>query len=166
MKTRHVFVTDSVAGATSAVAAAKRTGIEEGDISLIANSNIEMEEIPDSLRNAGTDFVPAAMRGAVSGGTLGLLGGLIGVAVPPIGLTVAGVAGVTLVGAAIGTWVTALIGSMVPDEVHRRFESEIKAGRILIVIDATDALMGATTVALREAGATQLPYESTSALTR
>lgn len=165
MKTRHVFVTDSVAGATSAVAAAKRTGIEEGDISLVAKSDIEMEAIPDSLRNAGTDFVPAAMRGAVSGGTLGLLGGLIGVVVPPIGLTVAGVAGVTLVGAAIGTWVTALIGSMVPDEVHRLFESEIESGRILIVIDTTDALMGATEAALREAGATQLPYETTSALT-
>jgi hypothetical protein len=166
MKTRHVFVTDSVAVATAAVAAARRAGIEKHDISLVANSEIEMESVPDDLRNAGNDFIPAAVRGAVSGGSLGLLGGLIGIVVPAVGLTVAGVAAVTLVGAAVGTWVTALVGSMVPDEVHRRFEAEIRAGRILIVIDETAAVMVAAEAALREAGAEQLPYEATSALTR
>ena len=166
MKTRHVFVVDSVPVATAAVAAAQRAGIEKNDISLIANSRIEMDNIPDELKNAGTDFVPAAMRGALSGGSLGLIGGLVGVAVPAIGLTVAGVAAVTLIGAAVGTWVTALIGSMVPDEVRRRFENEIEAGRILIVIDETAECMVAVEAALREAGAEQLPYEATSALTR
>jgi len=166
MKTRHVFVTDSVAVATAAVAAARRAGIEKHDISLVASSEIEMESVPDDLRNAGNDFIPAAVRGALSGGSLGLLGGLVGIAVPAVGLTVAGVAAVTLVGAAVGTWVTALVGSMVPDEVHRRFEAEIRAGRILIVIDETAAVMVAAEAALREAGAEQLPYEATSALTR
>jgi hypothetical protein len=166
MKTRHVFVADSVPVATAAVAAARRAGIERGDISLVASSRIEMESIPDDLKNAGNDFVPAAMRGALSGGSLGLLGGLVGVVVPAVGLTVAGVALVTLVGAAVGTWVTSLVGSMVPDEVHRRFDQEIQAGRILIVIDETAEVMSAAEAALREAGAEQLPYEATSALTR
>src|SRR3546814_6003247 len=85
--------------------------------------------------------MPAAVRGAMEGGSAGLIGGLIGVVVPPIGLTIAGVAATTLVGAAVGSWVTALIGSMVPDEVHRRFESEIRAGRILIVVDETPGTM-------------------------
>jgi len=166
MKTRHVFVTDSVAQATAAIAAARRAGIGEHDISLIADSAIEMEEVPADLRNAENDFMPAAARGAITGGSLGLIGGLVGVVVPPIGLTVAGVAITTLIGAAVGSWVTALIGSMVPDEVHRRFESEIRAGRILLVVDETPEAMAAAEAALREAGAEQLPYEATSALHR
>src|SRR5690606_7393028 len=108
MKTRHVFVADSVAQATAAIAAARAIGIGERDISLVADASIEMQEVPDDLRDAGTDFVPAATRGAIAGGTMGLLGGLVGVVVPPIGLTVAGVALTTLVGAAVGTWVTSL----------------------------------------------------------
>jgi hypothetical protein len=166
MKTRHVFVTGSVAQATAAIAAARRAGIGEHDISLIADSAIEMEEVPDDLRNAENDFMPAAARGALAGGSAGLIGGLIGVVVPPIGLTIAGVAITTLIGAAVGSWVTALIGSMVPDEVHRRFESEIRAGRILLVVDETPEAMAAAEAALREAGAEQLPYEATSALHR
>jgi len=166
MKTRHVFMVDSVADATAAIAAAKAAGIDEQDISLIADATTEMQEVPDTLRNAETDFMPAARRGAITGGTAGLIGGLIGVVVPPIGLTVAGVAITTLAGAAVGTWVTSLVGSMVPDEVHRRFESEIRAGRVLIVIDAEPEVIGAAEAALREAGAEQLPYEATSALQR
>jgi hypothetical protein len=166
MKTRHVFVTGSVAEATAAIAAARRAGIGEHDISLIADSSIEMEEVPADLRNAENDFMAAAARGAMAGGSLGLIGGLVGVVVPPIGLTIAGVAITTLIGAAVGSWVTALIGSMVPDEVHRRFESEIRAGRILLVVDETPAAMAAAEAALRGAGAEQLPYEAASALHR
>lgn len=166
MKTRHVFVTDTVAEATAAIAAARRAGVGEHDISLIADSSIEMQEIPDDLRNAESDFMPAAARGAMAGGSVGLIGGLVGVVVPPIGLTVVGVAAITLIGAAVGSWVTSLVGSMVPDEVHRRFESEIRAGRILLVVDETPDAMPAVESALREAGAEQLPYEATSALQR
>jgi len=166
VKTRHVFVTDSVAEATSAIAAARRAGVGGDDISLIADSSIEMQEVPDELRNAESDFVPAAARGALAGGSVGLVGGLVGVVVPPIGLTVAGVALATVIGAAMGTWVSSLIGSMVPDEVHRRFESEIRAGRVLLVVDETPEAMAKVESALRNAGARQLPYEATSAMQR
>lgn len=166
MKTRHVFVADSLPAATAAIAAAKRAGIGEHDISLVADSATEMEAVPADLRNAENDFMPAAARGALAGGSVGLIGGLVGVVVPPVGLTIAGVAATTLVGAAVGSWVTALIGSMVPDEVHRRFDSEIRAGRILIVVDETPQVMALAEAALREAGAEQLPYEAISAMHR
>ena len=38
----------------------------------------------------------------------------------------------------VGTWVSALLGSTVDDPVRRKFEGEIKAGRILVVLDAED----------------------------
>jgi hypothetical protein len=166
MKTRHVFVADSLPVATAAIAAARHAGIGEHDISLVADSSIEMQDIPADLRNAENDFMPAAARGAIAGGSAGLIGGLVGVVVPPIGLTIAGVAMTTLVGAAVGSWVTSLIGSMVPDEVHRRFDAQIRAGRILIVVDETPQVMAAAEAALREAGAEQLPYEAASAMHR
>ena len=78
MKTRHVFVADSVPVATAAVAAAKRAGIERNDISLIASSQIEMESIPNDLKNAGNDWsrslgIGSTMRKCRSGHS-GLLG--------------------------------------------------------------------------------------------
>lgn len=163
MKTRHVFAIDTVEAATAAVMAARRTGIEDGDISLVANADIEMNTIPDELKNAESDFVPAALRGALAGGAMGLAGGVIGVVVPAIGLTAAGFALVTLVGVAVGTWVSALVGSAVPDEVRRKFAAEIAAGRILIIIDETEAVMADAEAALRKAGAQRLDYECTSA---
>src|SRR3546814_9915159 len=107
--------------------------------------------------------MPAAVRGARAGGSAGLIGGLIGVVVPPIGLTIAGVAATTLVGAAVGSWETPLIGSMVPDEVHRRFDSEIRAGRILIVVDEPHGTMAAAEAPPPAAGAEKLPYQANNA---
>src|SRR3546814_12189053 len=104
MKTRHVFVTDTVDHATAAIAAARRAGIKDGDISLIADSSIEMQEVPDDLRNAENDFMPAAVRGPMAGGSAGLLGGLIGAGVPPTGLTIPCVAARRQAGAAVGRW--------------------------------------------------------------
>jgi len=164
MKTRHVFMIDTVPAATAAVAAARSAGIEDGDITLVANQDIEMGAIPNELRNAHSDFIPAALRGSMTGAAMGLIGGLIGMMIPATGLTLIGVALTTLLGATIGTWVSAMVGSSVPDAVHRRFASEIESGRILIVIDETDKVMAAAEAALLDAGASRLSYESFSAL--
>ncbi len=138
MKTRHVFLMRDLASARMAVASLQTSGMPEKDISIVARADIEMERIPDDYRNASTDFIPAALRGTVGGGTAGLLAGLIGIAVPAIGITVAGVAALTLIGAATGGWATALAGSAVPDPIRRRYEQEIADGRILVVIDVDD----------------------------
>src|SRR3546814_12984575 len=65
----------------------RRAGIKDGDISLVADSSIGMQEVPDDLRNAENDFMPAAVRGAMAGGSAGLIGGTT----TPISLTIAGV---------------------------------------------------------------------------
>ena len=98
-----------------------------------------MSDISDDYRNASTDFMPAALRGAIGGGSAGMLAGLIGVAVPAIGITIVGAAAIALIGAATGAWTSALAGSALPDPIRRRFEEEIEAGRILLVVDTTEA---------------------------
>ncbi len=164
MKTRHVFSVPDLATAQLAIRAAREAGLTNDNLSLIARSDIELESIPDRHKEASTDFLPAAMRGAATGGAAGLVAGLAAIAFPPLGVTLAGAALLTAGGAAVGTWVSALVGSTVEDPVRRRFEDEIQAGRILVVLDAEDPQLPAAAAAITAAGATPLPYEATTAL--
>jgi hypothetical protein len=165
MKTRRVFSTPSVAVARDAIGAACRTGVEDTDISLIARSDIELEAIPERHKESDTDFMPAALKGASIGGATGLLAGIAAVVIPPFGVTLAGAAIMTVLGAAVGTWSAALMGSSLPDPVRRKFEEEIEAGRILVVLDAEDDQLPAIEAAVAATGAIPLPYSPTDAMT-
>lgn len=164
MKTRHVFSTPNLAAARAAMQAARVAGVAPEDISLVARSDIELDT-PEQHREAGSDFFPGAVRGVVGGGATGLLAGLVAVAIPPIGVTLAGVAALTLAGAMVGSWTGAIAGASVPDPVRRRFEGEIEAGRILVVLDGDKELLAAAQPALVAAGATPLPFDTPTALT-
>lgn len=164
MKVRRVYSTSSLPAAQTAIRDIRDAGIEDDDISLIARSDIELERVPEHQKEAPTDFKHAALRGAGLGGATGLLAGLAAVAFPPLGLTIAGVALTTLGGAAVGTWASALVGASLPDPIRRRFEEEIEAGRILIVIDGEGEALERAEAALNAAGAVHLPYDEPSAL--
>lgn len=163
MKLRRVFSTADLQAAEIAIDAARTAGVPNDDISLIARSDIEMQQIPDDRLDASSDAVPAAVRGAATGGAMGLLAGLVGVAFPVIGITAAGVALVSLVGAAVGGWSSALMGSAVPNAVRRTFEEEIAAGRILVIIDDEESRAAFVDAAIMAAGATHLPFHQRSA---
>ncbi|MCX7514271.1 hypothetical protein [Frateuria sp. STR12] len=160
MKTRCVFSTTDLAAARAAMAAARQAGIPDDDISLIAREDIELQHIPDHLMVGRTDFYPAAARGAACGGGTGVLLGLIAVAVPPLGVTLAGATAIALAGAAVGCWTGALVGTDVPDAVHRKFKGDIEAGRILVVIDATRERLAAACPSLLATGARHLPLHA------
>ena len=165
MQTRHVFSVPDLDTARDAIRVAREAGLTNDNLSLIARSDIELESIPDRHKEASTDFMPAALRGAATGGAAGLVAGLVAIAFPPLGVTLAGAALLTAGGAAVGTWASALVGSSVEDPVRRKFEEEIQAGRILVVLDAEDPQLPAAEAALTAIGATALPYEGTTALT-
>ena len=164
MKIRRVYSTSSLPAAEAAVRAVRSAGIPDEDVSLVARGDIELQAMPEHQKEAPTDFKHAAIRGAGIGGATGLLAGLVAVAIPPLGLTLAGVALTTLGGAAVGTWASSLVGASLPDPVRRKFEDEIESGRILVVIDGEEESLGPAEAALREAGAVHLPYEDASAL--
>lgn len=163
MKQRRVYSTPDVHAAREAVRAAHQAGLDDDCISLVARSDIELDSIPDRHKEADTDFVPAAIRGAGWGGAAGLLAGLAAVVATPLGLTIAGAAVTGLMGALIGGWASALAGSTLPDPVRQKFDDEIKAGRILVVLDAEDERLGPLDAALRAVGAEPLPFEATTA---
>lgn len=164
MKIRHVFSTPSLDAAQSVMNAARGAGVDDDDILLVARSDIELEEIPNDRKEADTDLLPAALRGAGYGGAAGLLAGLAAVVITPIGLTLAGAAAAAVAGALVGCWASALIGSALPDPIRRKFDDEIQSGRILVVLDGEKPFLDGIEPSLVAAGATPLPYESTKAM--
>ena len=144
--------------------AARSAGIEDNDLLLVARSDIELQSIPDDRKEADTDMLPAALRGAGYGGTAGVLAGLVAVVVPAVGLTLAGAAAMGLAGAMIGTWSSALMGSALPDPIRVKFEDDIQAGRILLLVDGTEDLLIRAESGIVRAGAVRLPFESSKAM--
>jgi hypothetical protein len=163
MKTRHVFATDGVSAAQQALAAARAHGIADDDLSLIARHDIELERIPDDRKQVAMDFMPAALRGSATGGAAGLLAGLVALAVPTMGVTLAGVGALALIGAVVGTWSSSLVGASIPDEVRRTFEREIGDGRVLLIVDGEPKLLPEAEAAIVATGARPLPYQATTA---
>ncbi|MGO1072066.1 hypothetical protein [Lysobacter sp. CA199] len=145
--------------------AAREAGVHDDDILLIARSDIELESIPNERKEADTDLMPAALRGAGYGGAAGLLAGLVAVVVTPIGLTLAGAAAATAAGAMIGCWASALMGSALPDPIRRKFDAHIRAGRILVVIDGDRDLLGQAEARMlaNTVGAEILPFDAPKA---
>lgn len=165
MKIRHVFSTPDLDTAQAVMDTARSAGVGNDDILLVARSDIELEDVPNEHKEADTDLIPAALRGAGYGGAAGLLAGLAAVVLTPIGLTLAGAAAATVAGAAVGCWASALVGSSIPDPIRRKFDAEIQAGRILVVLDGKKEFLDPLEPTLIAAGATPLPYESTKAMT-
>lgn len=165
MKQRRVYRTDDIAQATRAVEALRARGISDDDISLVARSDIELQSVPNRHKEADTDFMPAAIRGAGIGGATGLLAGLAATVVTPVGITLAGAAVVGAVGALVGTWASALMGAALPDPIRQKFDDEIAAGRILVLVDAESPVHERLGDALANAGATLLDYDALASMT-
>jgi len=164
MKVRHVFSTPDLDTAQAVMNAARGAGVHDDDILLVARSDIELQEIPNEFKEADTDLIPAALRGAGYGGAAGLLAGLAAIVITPIGLTLAGAAAAAVAGALVGSWASALVGSSLPDPIRRKFDDEIQAGRILVVLDGDKDFLDRTESIITTAGGTHLPYEASKAM--
>ena len=164
MKTRRVFSTPDLVTARAAIQAAKEAGIHDQDISLVARSDIEVGHIPNRRKEADSDFVPAAFRGALFGGIAGLVAGAIAVMLfPSVGISWAGAGLVSLAGVLMGAFASSLVGSSLPDPVRQKFDGEIKAGRILVLVDGAAELLPAVETAVSRTGALPLPSWEASA---
>ena len=164
MKTRHVFSTRDLGAAEEAVSALRQAGIANDDVSLVAQHVMENERIPDEQQDTSDDFSRGGVKGLLTGGGTGLLAGLVAVAVPPLGITLAGAAAMAVAGAAVGGWMGMLTGTSEPGKVRREFEDEIAAGHILVVVDGDECTLAAADAALLAVGATPLPFDAPTAI--
>lgn len=164
MKIRHVFSTPDLASAQAAMDAARHVGVDDHDLLLVARADIELDAIPNERKEADTDMLPAAVRGAGYGGASGLLVGLVAFALPPLGVTLAGVAAAGLAGAMVGCWASALAGASLPDPIRRKFEDEIQRGCILLVVDGSRETLARAEPAIIRTGAILLPFDAPTLL--
>jgi hypothetical protein len=164
MRTRHVFSTDDIHAARSAVDALRQAGLSDDNISLVARQDIENFQIPDDQQDTRGDFGRGGLKGALAGGGSGLLVGLVAVAVPALGITLAGAAAMTAAGAAVGGWMGLLTGTAEPGPVRRRFEDEIAAGHVLVAVDGEQDDLARADAVLLDLGATLLPFDAPSAI--
>jgi hypothetical protein len=163
MNKRHAFVVDSLDEAKRCVSAARRLGLADDAISVVARSDSELQPLPDDLHEASPmDTVPAAVRGLAGGGATGLLLGLVAAAIPGLGVTLGGAALIGVLGASIGTWSASLMGSAIPNEVRRELEDSIAAGKLVVVLDVEEEHLPAIDAQMTSLGARKADYESTS----
>jgi len=140
MSRRRIHSAPDLATAEQAIAAAREAGIDDDCLSLVARSDIELEQVPDELKQADTDMVPAAARGAGYGAVAGAVAGLAAATFPPLGLTLAGaLLGGGAAGALVGTWTGAMVGGAIPEPERRHYEEQIQAGRVLVAIEAEES---------------------------
>lgn len=163
MKTRHVYSTTDLDQARAAMAAARGAGVGDDCLTLVARSDIELDAIPNKDKEATGDFMHGAIKGVAAGGATGLLLGLAAMVFAPLGITLAGAGIATLVGAAAGGMAGSIFGSALPDPVRQKFDDEIAAGRILMIVDAVADVHQVADPAIQATGAVRLPFEEAAA---
>jgi hypothetical protein len=136
------------------VAELKKAGFRDEQIGLMA---------PDHNK-IGTPVEDSALAGALAGGTLGALTGaaLTVALIPGVGPVLAagellvGLLGGAAAGATAGGVLGALIGLGVPEDRARLYESEVHAGRILVVVQPESRFADALAI-LRKVEAEEAP---------
>jgi hypothetical protein len=111
--------------------------IEERHLHVIARRGTPLEDLPEASLLQKSDFIPAVQRGAVLGWSVGLIAGLVGVALPPAGPVIAGglVLATSLAGAGVGAWLSGMVGMSVGNTRIKEFETAIEAGHVLVLAD-------------------------------
>tara|TARA_R110002049_G_scaffold307897_3_gene510069 strand:+ start:291 stop:794 length:504 start_codon:yes stop_codon:yes gene_type:complete len=137
MKERLFFFVPDVETSRQIVDDLTKFGIGEEDLHIIANDEVALEPIaePDLLHRS--DVVDAAKRGAATGSAMGLVGTILAVSNPAIGLTLGGgaiIAG-TALGAALGTWFSTLVGVSVPNQDVENYRERIERGELMVIVD-------------------------------
>lgn len=145
-----------------AIEALSKAGFTKPQIGVIARRGVVKEK---------TDLTTTTEIGAIAGGTLGGVGGLlvglnvVTLAIPGIGQVVAAVdlltvLGATLLGAGIGAVTGGLVGALVglglPEHEAHVYAEGVKRGNILITVQADPARMPEVTTIFRQANAVDI----------
>lgn len=132
---RIYFLVPDIQTTHAIVEELRNEGMEERHIHILAKRDTPLEGMPEATVMQKTDFVSALERGAVLGGTTGLLAGLAGLSYA--GFVVAGgaILGIILAGATIGSLAGGLIGMNSGNSKLHKFESAIENGELLVLLD-------------------------------
>jgi len=104
---------------------------------VLAKRGTPLEELPEATMMQKSDFIPAVERGLAQGWVVGLVAGLVGVALSPGAVVVAGgiILASSLTGAGVGAWLGGMIGLNVGNTRLKKFEQAIENGELLVMVD-------------------------------
>ena len=145
MKTRHVYALKDRAQLDAAVHAVRGLGVADDDLAIVARHDIELAVDPDATHDE-------------HGRLTGLIAGLTAVAVPTLGISLAGAGMLNLLGANLEGWAPRIAGEDAEEDVRERFEARIAAGEILLVVESAPEMHNAVTSALTVEGAESLHF--------
>jgi rhodanese-related sulfurtransferase len=154
-----IGVFDERRQAEQAINALRQQGFTNEEISIVAKKG-------DKEGKGGGYVEDDVTDGALTGGTLGGIGGLIlgagALAIPGIGpIVAAGPIAAALGGAVAGGVAGGLIDWGIPADVSRRYEQEVAQGGVLAVINTTGQKVNQAAQILRQNGAKNVESHST-----
>lgn len=134
--------------------------IPERHIHVLARRGTALDELPEASMLQKSDFSPAAQRGLALGGGVGILGGLIGLALSPGAAMIAG--GVLLAsglgGAGAGAWVGGMVGLTAANSHLKAFAQAIEQGQMLVMLDLPRARLEEITERVRSLHPLAMPH--------
>ncbi len=134
--------------AEQAVGQLRSQGFSDQEINIVSKQDQKQTEYAED------DITDGALTGGTIGGIGGLLLGAGALAIPGIGPIVAvGPIAAALSGAVMGGIAGGLIDWGIPEEVSRRYENSVRQGGILAVIRTTDSSVNQAASILRQNGA-------------
>ncbi len=133
------FLVPTLELAERIVADLEAVGIGEDDIGVVAQERHAVGDLPRADLTDTSAVGDAGKRGAVVGGTAGLVAGLV-VAGIPGGFVVGGLAllGGTIAGGAIGASIASVLGMASSNEEVAKFERAIADGELLMIVHCDD----------------------------
>ena len=143
MKTRHVYAIRDRPQLEAALRAVRGCGVADDDLAIVARHDIELAVDPDALHDE-------------HGRLTGLIAGLTAVAVPVLGISIAGAGMLNLLGANLEGWAPHIAGEDAEQDVRDRFDQRIERGEILLVVEAAPEMRNAVNGVLVAEGAEEL----------
>jgi len=134
---RLFFLLPDIESCREVVAELEQAGIPDRHLHVVASVEQPLEGLPQAGVLQTTEVVHGLEWGIVIGGTGGLLGGLLALAVPPPGLDLGNGAVIasTAVGAVFGAIVSALMSTHEHNHKLNSFERAIERGEIVLMVD-------------------------------
>lgn len=127
-----------------AIEGLKQQGYSTGEISILSK---EKDVLTDLEEVTGSKAMKGMEAGVVTGGALGsgfgLIAGIVGFAIPGFGpILAAGPIATALAGGLAGVGIGGIAGTLVglgiSDEVAEQYESDVREGKILVLVDQHD----------------------------
>ena len=121
----------------SLVDSLREYGVADRHMHVVASLAHGLQDLPKASVWQTTELAKGIEIGTGLGGAAGLLGGLLALSVPPAGLVLGGgaVMASTVAGAGFGALVSALMKGHEHNHKLDRYQHEIEAGKILLLVD-------------------------------